>query len=205
MTELTKTESRHYFRPNFWPNTPDINPWALQNPTQAVYLTRFFMAATLSSNYGIYGPVYEYMEHHAIPGKEEYLDSEKYEVRLWDWDKNNKLLEVMRLVNTARRQNNALQHTHNIEFCDIENPQILAYFKQSEDGKNNLLCVVNLDPYYTQSGHVKVPLHRMGMKEGDSYSVNDLLTGISYRWDKEWNYVELNPNGLPFHLFKVER
>ena len=205
VTELTKTTSRYYFRPNFWPNTPDINPWALQNPTQAVYLTRFFMAATLSSNYGVYGPVYDYMEHHAIPGKEEYLDSEKYETRLWDWDKNNKLLEVMRMVNTARRENEALTWTHNIEFCAIENPQILAYFKQSEDGKNNLLAVVNLDPYYIQSGSVKVPLHRMGMKEGDSFSVNDLLTGISYRWDKEWNYVELNPNGLPFHLFKIER
>lgn len=203
MNELTQTESRYEFRPNFWPQTPDINPWDLQSPVEATYLIRYALAATLSSNYGIYGPVYEQMVHDAIPGKEEYLDSEKYEVRHWDWDKNNKIREVISRVNRIRRDHEALQWTNNIEFCEIENENILAFFKQSPDRKDNLLIVANLDPYYTQSGWVQLPLKSLKPGANGYYIMKDLVTGISYNWHEEWNYVELNPHGLPFHIFHI--
>ncbi len=202
LTELTTSPSVDYFRPNFWPTTPDINPYILQSGHESTYLSRFFLAATLSSNYGIYGPAYEYLVHQAVPGKEEFLDSEKYECRHWDWNKSTRLKELMGLVNRIRKENDALQSTDNIQFCAIENPQILAYFKQSPDKTNNLLIVVNLDPYYKQSGWVQVPLDQLGKKEGDNLTMNDLITGVSYNWTKEWNYVELQPN-LPFHLFRI--
>ena len=204
MIELTQSEMSHYYRPNFWPNTPDINPYILQSGMEPVYLTRFFMAATLSSNYGFYGPVFEHMVHDALPGREEYADSEKYEIRLWDWAKQNKITRVITLVNQARRENKALQLTNNIEFCKIDNDKILAYFKSSVDGLNNLLMIVNLDPYNKQSGYVQVPLQKIGKKEGQSFVVHDLLTESKYSWNKEWNYIELDPNALPFHLFHIQ-
>jgi starch synthase (maltosyl-transferring) len=162
MTELTKGEMKDYFRPNFWPNTPDINPWTLQSGNENLYIIRHMMAATLTSNYGMYGPVYEQIEHAAFVGKEEYLNSEKYEVRHWDWKKTNKLQQLIGRINQIRKEHTAFHYTNNIEFCAIENEQILAYFKQSEDNKNNVLCVVNLDPYNRQSGWMQVPRHLIG-------------------------------------------
>jgi len=204
MNELTKGEMKDYYRPNFWPNTPDINPYILQGGLEAVHLTRFFLAATLSSNYGFYGPVFEFMVHDALPGKEEYLDSEKYEIRHWEWTKQNKLTQIIGMVNKIRKENRALQFTNNIGFCKIENEQLLAYFKSADGPANNLLMIVNLDPYHKQSGYVQVPLSPMGKKEGDAFVVHDLLTGAKYTWHKEWNYIELDPNALPFHLFRIE-
>ena len=202
LVELTEGPGRDYFRPNFWPNTPDINPWQLQSGHEATYIVRYAMAATLNSNVGIYGPVYEYMVHEAVPGKEEYWDSEKYEIRHWNWEKRNKLTHVITKVNQARKDNPALQTLHNISFCALENDQLLAWFKQT--GDNSLLMVANLDPYHTQSGWVQVPLAKIGLREGDEFRVNDLVTGNTYLWNKEWNYVELNPHVMPFHLFKIE-
>ena len=120
MTELTQGEMKYYFRPNFWPTTHDINPYSLQSGHEPQFLIRYFMAATLSSNYGIYGPSFELMEHVPFPNKEEYLNSEKYEIRLWDWDKTNKLTYLITLVNRIRRENVALQTTNNITFCTRE-------------------------------------------------------------------------------------
>jgi starch synthase (maltosyl-transferring) len=140
MTELTQTEMKDYYRPNFWPNTHDINPYSLQSGWEPSFITRYFMAATLSSNYGIFGPVYELMYHEPYPGKEEYLNSEKYEVRYWDWEKRNKLTEVITRVNAARKVNPALQSTNNISFCEIQNDALLAYYKRT--GDNHILCVV---------------------------------------------------------------
>lgn len=199
MTELSQGTGRHYFRPNFWPNTPDINPYLLQGGNESLFLSRYFMAATLSSNYGMYGPVFEFMEHEAMPGKEEYLNSEKYEARHWDWNKTNKLTELIRGVNEIRKSNTALQHTGNIHICQVENEQIFAYFKHDAANNNYLLCVVNLDAYNSQSGWVQLPLDLL--PEGtNKLVVEDLITGNSYNWDQEWNYVDLHPN-LPFHLF----
>lgn len=204
INELTQTQLREYFRPNFWPNTPDINPWALQSKHEPVYAIKHFLAATLSGNYGIYGPVFEYMIGDAIPGKEEYLDSEKYEYKNWDWNKQNKLTHLISLINTVRKENPALQQTNNIQFCNIENEQILSYIKWNDSKDNFILCVVNLDPYYKQNGWVQVPLKLLEIAENQTFKVNDLITQTSYNWDKEWNYVELDP-ALPYHLFLIKK
>ena len=200
MTELSQGEGRHYFRPNFWPNTPDINPYLLQGGNENLFLSRFFMAATLSSNYGMYGPVYEFFEHDAVPGKEEYLNSEKYEARHWDWDKTTRLTELIKLLNGARKENAALQATANVHICGLDNEQLFAYFKHDAINGNYLLCVVNLDAYSTQSGWVQIPLYLLPEGTG-KFVVEDLITGNSYNWEQEWNYVELRPQ-LPFHLIK---
>lgn len=204
MTELTKGDMKDYFRPNFWPNTPDINPWMLQGGNENLYIVRHMMAATLSSNYGMYGPVYEQIANDAYVGKEEYLNSEKYEVRHWDWTKTNKLKQLITRINHIRKQHKALQYTNNIEFCHIENEQILAYFKRSEDGSSNMLFVVNLDPYNKQGGWVQVPRHLMGIDNSTPIRMNDLVTGNSYIWHDEWNFVELDPFQVPYHIFSID-
>ncbi len=199
--ELTKSEQKEFYRPNFWPNTPDINPYHLQSANEAIHLQRYFLAATLSSNVGIYGPVFEYMVADALPGKEEYLDSEKYEIRNWDWEKRNKLTVIISKINMLRRENKSLQQTNNIEFCQTENDQIIAYYKYDDDRTNETLMIVNLDPYYMQQSMVRWPIEHIG---NQGAKVFDLITGNSYIWNKEWNFVELHP-ALPFHLFKIVR
>jgi starch synthase (maltosyl-transferring) len=202
LTELTQTESQYFFRPNFWPNTPDINPWHLQSGNESIHLQRYALAATLSSNIGVYGPVYELLESAAIPGKEEYMDSEKYEFRHWNWDKENNLTRLMSALNHARHTHPALQQTNNIRFLSIENQQLLAFHKWDFELKNHILVVINLDPHSTQSGWVQTPLSHFGIAEGHPLRVHDVVTGDSYVWDKEWNFVELHPS-LPFHVFHV--
>lgn len=200
---LTQTEMALYFRPNFWPNTHDILPYCLQTGHEVMYLIRYFMAATLSSNYGIFGPVYEYMVSDPMPGKEEYLNSEKYEIAHWDWQKTNKLTDLIAKVNKARNENKALQATNNIHFCEIANENILAYLKMDPNG-NKILAVVNLDAQNTQNGWVKLPLHLMGIGYDQSYKLTDLITGHEYYWKDDSNYVELNPHEMPVHLFKID-
>lgn len=204
MEELSSDPSRQYFRPNFWPNTPDILPYELQQPNEATFLARYFMAATLSSNYGMYGPVYENMLFQGVPGKEEYFDSEKYEVARHVWDTRGKLKTVIKTVNQIRKHHPALQDTFNYVACPIDNGQLMAYFKS--DGKeDHMLFVVNFDPHYTQAGMVQVPLHLIGMEADDRYEVTDLITQASYTWFGKHNYVELNPHGLPFHCFIIRK
>jgi starch synthase (maltosyl-transferring) len=199
---LTQSNLAYYFRPNFWPNTHDILPKHLQTGKEAVFLTRHFMAATLSSNYGIYGPVYEYMIHEPVPSKEEYLNSEKYEIAHWDWTAQNKLTQNISKINQIRQQNVALQSTNNLHFCEIENENMLAYLKT--DGQNNhILCIVNLDPDFVQSAWVQVPLHILGIAPQAAYLVVDLISGNEYLWKDESNFVELNPHVMPYHLFKI--
>jgi starch synthase (maltosyl-transferring) len=202
MNELTNSDMKDYFRPNFWPNTHDINPYILQSGHEPQYIIRFFLAAVLSSNYGIFGPCFELMEHAALPGREEYLDSEKYEVRHWDWNKRNKLMQVISRVNKARHENEALQLTNNYRSCYIENDQIMAWQKSS--GNNRLICVVNLDAYNKQSGMLRIDLNELGKSQGQSFLVRDLITNDQYTWSSHENYVELDPHRLPFHLFRVE-
>ncbi|CAM3313875.1 Alpha-1,4-glucan:maltose-1-phosphate maltosyltransferase [Flavobacterium longum] len=201
VTELTQTNQREFYRPNFWPNTPDINPYPLQNGNEAIHLSRYFLAATLSSSVGIYGPVYEYMVSAALPGKEEYLDSEKYECRVWDWDLQNKLTHVISKINQLRHELPSLQQTNNVEFCQTDNDQLIAYYKWDDDLSDETLMIVNLDPYYAKQGMVRLPIERIGWQP---VTVIDLITGNSYNWDKEWNFVELHP-ALPFHLFKIRK
>lgn len=203
LTELTQSEMKYYYRPNFWPNTHDINPYLLQGGHEPYFLIRYFMAATMSSNYGIFGPTFEYMIHEAYPGKEEYLNSEKYEVKHWDWKRETKLTYLIRIINRLRNENTALQFTNNLQFCRIDNENIVAFTKTHPNG-NRILCVVNLDGYNTQSGWVQLPLRLLGKNEYDYFRVHDLVTGAMHTWQGEWNYVELNPHILPFHLFRVE-
>lgn len=205
MTELTKTDMREYFRPNFWPNTPDILPFSLQQGGEPAFISRLVMAATLSSNYGLYGPVYEFgINAPMAPGKEEYLDSEKYEIKLWDWNAETKIKDVMIRINRVRRENVALQTTWNIEFADTDNERLLAYAKMDDARTNRMLMVVNLDPYHMQAGYIKVPLYYFGMNPGASYVVHDLITGARYNWHHEWNYIELHPTLMPVHVFRIE-
>lgn len=201
--ELTKTSLKYYFRPNFWPNTPDINPWNLQGGNESMYIQRYALAATLSANMGVYGPVYEFQDSAAVPGREEYLNSEKYEVRHWDWNKETTIGTIMTLINKARLQHPALQQTNNIEFLSIENDALLAFRKWSLDGKSHTIVVVSLDPYHKQIGSVKLPVHGSDWPISDGgLIVSDLITKDSYHWGVHEAYIELHPV-MPFHIFDV--
>jgi starch synthase (maltosyl-transferring) len=204
MTELTRTAPRDYFRPNFWPNTPDILPEYLQFGGRPAFMIRLVLAATLSSSYGIYGPVFELVENRGVPGKEEYLDSEKYEIRTWDWARPGNLREFVARVNGIRRENNALQSTWNLRFLRAENDFVLFYAKISEDGENIILVAVNLDPYHTQSAWVEVPVEEFGMSTG-SYLAHDLLGDDKFIWHGSRNLIELDPAVLPARIFRIRR
>lgn len=203
MTQLTQTEWREHFRPNFWPNTPDILPYYLQNTGFSHSAVRFVLAATLSSNYGLYGPVYEMLENTPVPGKEEYLNSEKYEVRHWDWESRTKFRELMAKVNHIRKRHKAFHSTYNIQFLEIGNENLIAYLKLTPDHKSMVLVVVNLDPEHTQSGFLQFPLLQFGLREGTPIYLHDLMNNAHYTWQREWNYIELNPSLQVAHIFEV--
>jgi starch synthase (maltosyl-transferring) len=204
MHELVHGPSRNYFRPNFWPNTPDILPYHLQHQGENSFIIRYAMAATLSSNFGVYGPSYEFYENAPIEGKEEYWNSEKYEVRHYDWKRTNRMTDIMSMLNRIRKDNAALQSTWNIQFCAVENNQLLAYLKATDDLSNIIFCVVNLDVHGKQSGFVQLPKDRLLLGDKVNVKLHDLITDEHYTWTQEWNFVELNPHKMPFHLFKVE-
>jgi starch synthase (maltosyl-transferring) len=202
MTELTQTELREYFRPNFWPNTPDILPFYLQNTGYPHAAIRFVLAATLSSNYGMYGPVFELLETEPYPGKEEYNNSEKYEVRHWDWDTDTPMRQLIRKIKRIRHQNPQFHTTYNIQFCETDNEMMLAYIK-SDKVHGHVLIVVNLDPHHKQSGWVHIPNHIIHAEEGMHLELFDLMDNNRYYWSRQWNYVELDPVRLPTHIFKI--
>lgn len=204
MNELVNDKSRDYFRPNFWPNTPDILPYLLQREGPNAFVYRYALAATLSSNYGMYGQAYEIYDNTPVPGKEEYFNSEKYELKHYDWDMSNRLTYIIKKVNQARKENEALQSTWNIQFCSVENPNLIAYFKKTADNSSMILMVVNLDSYSRQAGYVQLPLDQMGIEGNINLKLHDLVTDEQYTWTGEWNYVELDPFNIPFHLFKIE-
>ena len=202
VTELTQSNQKEYYRPNFWPNTPDINPFALQSGNESVHLQKYFLAATLSSSVGIYGPVFEFMVSAPMAaGKEEYLNSEKYEVYKWDWDKQNKITTLITRINDIRKAQISLQQTNNIVFCDTDNEQIIGYYKFDDNMLNETIMVVSLDAFNPSKGMLRLPKELLGNLP---VLVTDLITGNSYDWDKEWNYVALYPE-LPFHLFIIQR
>jgi len=204
MTELTQSDLREYMQPNFWPNTPDINPYHLQGANESKFLQRYALAATLSSSIGIYGPVFEYMISEAIPGREEYWNSEKFQICHYDWSKENKLTLLISRINRVRHENEALQQTNNIKFCYIENDFLLAFYKWNQDKTNQLLIVISLDHYYSQRGSVQLPLSDLNIRDGQLINMNDLITGNTYNWHSEWNFVELHPT-LPFHIFRINK
>ncbi|MBT8280719.1 MAG: alpha-1,4-glucan--maltose-1-phosphate maltosyltransferase [Muriicola sp.] len=204
VTELTQSEMKEYYRPNFWPNTPDINPYHLQGANESMHLIRYALAATLCGNLGIYGPVFEYMVSEAMPGKEEYLHSEKYEVRFWDWSLENKITYLMTKLNHLRKEHPSLQQTNNISFCRIDNDKLIAFYKWNDDRSDEVLVVINLDSYYAQQGMVQLPLGELGIEAGKPIQMRDLVTDNSYLWYNEWNFVELPPS-LPFHVFQIKK
>lgn len=205
LTELTRTEAREYFRPNFWPNTPDILPEFLQYGGRSAFLIRQCLAATLSSNYGMYGPAFELCESQAIEGKEEYLNSEKYEIKNWELDRPGNIRPIIRQINHIRRENEALQQTWNLRFYPVDNDFLLFYGKATEDYDNILLMIVNLDPFHKQTGWVRVPLREYGMDPKQPYLMHDLLSDDRFIWQGEENYVELDPAVIPFHIFRIRR
>jgi starch synthase (maltosyl-transferring) len=204
MNELVGTELRNYFRPNFWPNTPDILPYHLQHQGENIFIIRLALAATLSSNYGIYGPPYEFCENVPVEGKEEYLNSEKYEIKQYAWKKTNRMTDIITLLNKARKEHPALQSTWNIRFLNIENPNLIAYLKATDDLESIFLIVVNLDPHTRHSGYVQLPMDTLKVQWPINVKLHDLITDEHYTWTQEWNYVELDPHVIPFHLFKLE-
>jgi starch synthase (maltosyl-transferring) len=202
LTELTTTEVREYFRPNFWPNTPDILHETLQRGGRGAFACRYVLAATLSSNCGIYGPAFELgLNTPREPGSEEYLDSEKYELKTWDLEAPHSLRGLIGAVNRIRRENPALQWNDTLQFVDTQNDNLMAYTKISPDGRNTVLVIVNLDPAQTQVGSVRVPLEALGLPRNAGYEAKDLLTGNSYGWFGEWQYIALNPASQPAHIF----
>jgi starch synthase (maltosyl-transferring) len=206
LTELTRTQVREFFAANLWPNTPDILPEYLQYGGRPAFLTRLILAATLGPSYGIYGPPYELCENRPLaPDREEYLDSEKFEVRYWDVDRPDSLRQLISRVNQARRENTAFQSNHNLRFHAADNEQIIAYSKSNADESNQVLVVVNLDPHHKQSGFIDLPLDELGIDARQPYQAHDLLTDARYLWQGTHNYVELNPETVPAHIFVIRR
>ena len=203
-TELMQTDMREYFRGNLWPNTPDILPFVLQDGGRPAFMIRAVLAATLSSLYGIYSG-YELCENEALPGREEYLDSEKYQWKERDWDAPGNIKDWITRLNQIRRENRALQFYENLRFYHADNDAILFYGKMTAARDNIILVVVNLDPHRKQSSYVDVPVDQFGSMEGDAYQVHDLLSEARYLWHGRRNYVELDPEIQPAHIFRVRR
>lgn len=205
-TELTQSPVREYFRPHLWPNTPDILTEYLQLGGRPAFIARLVLAATLGAGYGMYGPALELCENRARePGSEEYLDSEKYELRHWDLDRPDSLNDLIGRVNRIRRENPALQGDWSLRFHPVDNDQLICYSKRADDLTNAVLVVVNLDPHHTQSGWTALDLESLGLDRGLPYQVHDLLTDAKYIWHGARNYVELDPHRIPAHIFRVRR
>jgi starch synthase (maltosyl-transferring) len=206
LTEVTQTEVREYFGANLWPNTPDILPESLQIGGRPAFITRVVLAATLAASYGIYGPAYELCVNQPLAiGKEEYLDSEKYEIKTWDWESPSSLRRLIGRINQIRHENPALHSNWSLRFHDVDNDQIIAYTKTTPDNANQILVVVNLDPHYRQSGFITLPLHELDIDPQQPYQVHDLLNDARYLWHGSRNYVELDPHGVPAHIFRIRR
>ncbi|MEO8080384.1 MAG: alpha-1,4-glucan--maltose-1-phosphate maltosyltransferase [Caldimonas sp.] len=203
-TELSAGPGKEYFRPNVWPNTPDILHEQLHGGRRPIFMSRIVLAATLAASYGIYGPAYELLEGTPRePGSEEYRDSEKYQLRHWDLTRADSLAPFIARLNRIRRENPALQDDSNLCFCSIGNDQLLAYAKQS--GENIIVTVVNLDPNNAQSGWLELDLAALGLDENAQYQMHDLLTDERFLWQGRHNFVMLDPNRVPAHVMLVRQ
>ena len=203
-TELTQTEIADFFRASLWPNTPDILTEYLQFGGRPSFMTRLVLAATLGANYGIYAPAFELCENvPRDPGSEEYLYSQKYELKHWDLERKDSLKEFIALVNRIRGENRALQSDRSLRFHPVDNPEIICFSKQTEDLKNVIVVVVNLDPHHTQSGWVELAMEELGLLPQQPFQMHDLLTNARYLWHGARNYVQLNPDTVPAQIFRV--
>jgi starch synthase (maltosyl-transferring) len=205
-TELTQSNIREYFRPNLWPNTPDILPEYLQLGGRPAFMVRLVLAATLGASYGIYGPAFELCENiPRSPGSEEYLNSEKYEIKHRDLNSPWSLKDFIARINRIRKENTALQKDLGLFFHEVDNPMLLCYSKTSEDQSNVIVAVVNLDFRYTQSGWIHLNLEALGLDERQSYQAHDLLSDSRFLWQGARNYVECNPQETPAHILAIRR
>ncbi|MBI4701018.1 MAG: alpha-1,4-glucan--maltose-1-phosphate maltosyltransferase [Deltaproteobacteria bacterium] len=203
--ELFLTDVRLFLRPNFFANTPDILHRVLQEGGRPAFLQRLVLAATLSPSYGIYSG-FELCENRALgPGSEEYLDSEKYQYKIWDWHRAGNIIAEVARINRIRREHRALQTGSGLRVLESTNPEIIAYAKATADLADVLVVAVNLDPFQVQEGTIRVPAELYGGAEQGEYAVTDLLAGERYRWRGERNYVRLDPHKLPAHVLEVER
>jgi starch synthase (maltosyl-transferring) len=204
MTELTQSEVAEYLRGNLFTNTPDILPPILQRGGRPAFKMRFTLAATLSPLYGIYNG-FELCENKAIPGTEEYLNSEKYEYKVWDWDRPGNIKDYIARINKIRRENTALQLHKNLRFYRADNENILFYGKTTPNKDNVILIAVNLDPFQTHESPIYIPLEEMGINPREEYVVDELITGTSYLWTGEVQKVSLNPQIEPAMILKISR
>ncbi|HYC00534.1 MAG TPA: alpha-1,4-glucan--maltose-1-phosphate maltosyltransferase [Candidatus Limnocylindrales bacterium] len=202
-TELTRTEAVEFFRPNLWPNTPDILPESLQFGGRPAFVQRLVLAATLGASYGIYGPAFELMESQARPGSGEYMDNEKYEIRRWEVSRADSLRPIITRVNAIRRENAALHDNRSLRFHQCANETLLCYSKRAAD--NVIVVVVNLDVHHKQSGFVELDLDALGIEPDRPFQAHDLLGGGRYLWHGSRNYVELDPHVSPAQIFRVRR
>jgi len=210
LSEVMNGPHREYFRPNFWPNTPDILHEYLQTGGRPAFIVRLVLAATAAANYGIYGPAFELtLAKPREPGSEEYWESEKYEIKQWNLEDPESLAPLITQINRIRRENPALQSDWSagggLMLHPIDNPLLLFYSKRTADASNIILVAVNLDPYNTQIGWVDLPLDRFGIGWDEAFEVEDLLTGSVWSWRGARNYIELNPHHLPAHILRVRR
>ena len=197
--------ARDWFRPNLWPNTPDILHEYLQTGGRSAFMARAALAATLGASYGVYGPAFELLEHEPRdPGSEEYLDSEKYEIKRWDLEREDSLKSFLTRLNTIRRENAALQHDDTLTFRRIDNDRLICYSKTSDDGANVVLVVVNLDPQHAQSGFIDVPLDEWSLDAHDPYLAHELVSGQRYEWQGPRVFVTLSPAECPACVFRIE-
>lgn len=203
-TELTQGPMKEYFRGNLFPNTPDILPQILQEGGRAAFQLRAILATTLSSVYGIYSG-FELCEGTGIPGTEEYYNSEKYEIKVWDWDRPGNIKDLITRLNRVRRENPALQEYDNLVFFPSDNANILFYGKATPDHSNVVLVVVNMDPFQKHHSFIHFPAEQFGINPGEVYQVHDLLTDQRYLWQGDTNYVELDPAVTVGHVFRVRR
>lgn len=204
LEELTGKDMRDYFRPNFWPNTPDILPQYLQFGGRPAFVSRLVLAATLSSCYGIYGPVYDLCVSEGLEDREEYHFSEKYEIKKWDLKGSSHIRDLIARINRIRRENRALQNAFNLKFYQVDNDQILFYEKKTDDLSNVILVAVNLDPFRRQTGTVRVPIDELGIGAGDPYMLHDLIGDERCLWKGEYNAVDLDPEVLPVRIYLLQ-
>jgi starch synthase (maltosyl-transferring) len=204
-TELSRPPVSDFFRANLWPNTPDILPEYLQFGGRAGFMVRLVLAATLGASYGIYGPAFELMDDRPRdPGSEEYLDSEKYQIRQWNRDDPASLRDFIALVNRIRRENAPLQSDRGLKFHVTDNDTLLAYSKTKEGG-DSVLIVANVDPHHTQAGWLELDLPTLGLPQTGPFQVHDLLSGARFLWQGPRNFVSLDPTHSPAHIFRIRR
>lgn len=203
-TELTQTDVADYMRANLFPNTHDILPYILQQGGRPAFKMRLMLATTLSSVYGIYSG-YELCENTPVAGKEEYLNSEKYEHKVWDWDRPGNIIDYVTLLNRARREHPALQEYDNLRFYTADDPNFLCYAKMTPDHSDIILVVVNLDPFQTHETMFHFPVSDFGLQPGEQFLVTELITGQSYFWNSGSQHVELDPNWEPALMFSIKR